>query len=483
MLQKIRDNAHGWWTWVLVPVLIIIFALFGIQNYLGGSFSQNEVAKVNGEPVSIATFSTVYQSLSNAKNPNQNPQMAQALKFEALESLINKLLFAQGLQNLGFQMSDANINQMIYQIPAFQQNGQFSMPLYQAFLQNTGETTQDLKADLKESALIGQFQNGLMLSQFALPNEISTETKYANMLRDIAYVTVPVSLFTPKSTPSEADIQTYYTANQANFMTPLQVKLAYVTISQSQFVQKGTDPNTAQAQFSAALNQIANLAFQNAGSLAPIAQAYHLNIQTTGMLNAAHPTDILANPAVLQAVTSDSVLNQGNNSSVINLSPTQALVLRVVSSVPQQPIPLNQVKAQVIAQMQQQQALNATTNAIHALADAVNQGGNLQALAKGYGLTVSTATAIGPNNKTLSAPILSHIATLGVHQATVIPLSGSSFMVAAVTNAYPAPDAQSHSIAPQAIMGLWTQIEMEEYLASLQNKAKVRINQALFKQS
>ena len=36
MLQKIRDNAHGWWAYVMVPVLVILFALFALFAVLGG---------------------------------------------------------------------------------------------------------------------------------------------------------------------------------------------------------------------------------------------------------------------------------------------------------------------------------------------------------------------------------------------------------------------------------------------------------------
>lgn len=483
MLQKIRDNAHGWWTWVFVPVLIIVFALFGIQNYLGGSFSENEVAKVNGESISLAEFSTVYQNTDNAKNPSQNPQAANEIKLQVLQSLVNKLLFAQGLEKLGFSVSDSNIDQMIYQIPAFQQNGQFSMALYQAFLQNIGQTTESLRADLRQSFLIQQFQNGLMLSQFALPYEVTTETNYANMLRDVAYVNIPLSLFVPKTAPSDTDIQAYYTANQNNFMTPLQVKLAYVTISQSQFAKKGSDSSTVAADFSAALNQIANSAFQNASSLDPVAKAFNLNVQTTGMINTSHPTGILTNPAVLQAVASNSVLVQGNNSNVINLSPTQAVVVRVVSSVPQQPLPLAQVKAQIVTQIQNQQAMNAATTAITSMVQAVNQGGNLTELAQAYGLTTKTAFGVGANDKSLPTPVVDNALSMAVKQATAVPTSNSGFTIVEVLNAYPNPHATSNAIPGQAIAGLWTQIEMGQYLASVQDQSKVKINQALFKQN
>lgn len=483
MLQTIRDKAHGWWTWVLVPVLIIVFALFGIQNYLGGSFSQNEAARVNGQSISTAEFSVLYQNASQAKNPTQNAQVAQSLKIQVLQTLVQKLILSQGLQKLGMIVGDAAINQMIYQIPAFQENGQFSMALYENFLQSIGETTEDLKTDLRGTFLINQFQNGLLASQFGLPNEVQTENNYSNMLRDISYIPVSLNDFKSKTAPSDAEIQNYYTANQNNFMTAAQVKLSYVTLSLSQF-SNGTDPNTAQANYSAALNKAANLAFQNAGSLDSVAQAFKVPLQNTAMIDTGHPTGILSNKDVLQAALSASVLSQGNNSNVIPLSSTQAVIIRVTDSVPAQPQPLSQVKAQVVSQIQNQAAMQAANQALSSIVTSINQGGNIKELAQSYGLSVKTASKVGAGDKSLPAAIGQTVAGLGTGQSTAVAVSPTSYVIVAVNKVYPNPQSAGNtSINTQAIAGLWTQIEISQFVAGLQDQAKVKINQALFKQN
>lgn len=476
MLQKIRDNAHGWWTWVLVPILIILFAFWGIGNYLGGSFSQNEVARVNGQSISATSFESMYQNANNSKNSTQNPQMSQAIKGQTLQMLIDKLLLTQGLQKLGFAVNDATLNQLIYQISAFQQNGQFSMQLYQNVLQSIGQTTESLKADVSQTYLINQFQNGLVLSTLALPNEMNTETRYMNMLRNVTYITLPLNHFAPKNPPTAAEIQAFYTANQNNFLTPLQVKLAYITISANQFKNE--------AEYAAALNQAANLAFQNAGSLDSIVQALKTPIQTTAMIDTSHPTGVLTNAAVLQAVNTGSVLTQGNNSNVMNLSPTQAVVLRVVGSVAPSPLPLTSVEPQIISQIQTAKAKDAALTTLKSLVNAVNQGGSLTQLATAYGFPAQTATGINSSNKGSFTPeVLNAILSLGAKQGAMIPLNDNSFMVVEVNETYANPKASNNPVSSKAIQNLWTQIEAAHYLTSLQETAKVKINQALFKQS
>lgn len=476
MLQKIRDNAHGWWTWVLVPVLILLFAFWGIGNYLGGGMGQSNAAKVNGDSIPVSEFSLMYQSMNNAKNPTQNAQISEAIKTQVIQTLVDKMLFSQALHDLGFAVSSITINQMIYQIPAFQSGGTFSMQLYQNALQNIGQTTESLKADLATTYLIKQFQDGLAQSQFALPSEVTKEMQYANVERDIASVTVNFSQFMPKIAPTDGEITAYYAAHQAGFMTPAQVKLQYITLSQSSFAQ-GVDAATAASDYQAALNQLANLTFENAGSLSQAASHLHLSIQSTPVLNTAKPSGILSTPAVLQAVMSNSVLRQGNNSAVITLSPKKAMVLRVVSSVAPQPIPLAAVKASIVSAINVQKAQQAVALSVQALRGGVNQGGSLASMAGGYGLTVQSMQSVSVQSKALPPAILSAVLSMGVGQAEMVPTQ-NGMMVVEVTRVYSNPKP-SLVIPVNAINSLWSQIEETQFLSQLQAQASIKINPAL----
>jgi hypothetical protein len=40
MLQSIRERAQGWIAWIIVGLIIITFALFGIQEYAQGEKKQ-----------------------------------------------------------------------------------------------------------------------------------------------------------------------------------------------------------------------------------------------------------------------------------------------------------------------------------------------------------------------------------------------------------------------------------------------------------
>ena len=55
MLTQIRERASGWLAWVIVTLITIPFALWGIQSYFDGP-SEIPVATVNGEEIPLYAF-------------------------------------------------------------------------------------------------------------------------------------------------------------------------------------------------------------------------------------------------------------------------------------------------------------------------------------------------------------------------------------------------------------------------------------------
>ena len=60
LMQGIRDHATGWIAWVIVILISIPFALWGINEYLSPT-SNVAVAVIDGTDVSINEFQRTYQ--------------------------------------------------------------------------------------------------------------------------------------------------------------------------------------------------------------------------------------------------------------------------------------------------------------------------------------------------------------------------------------------------------------------------------------
>ncbi|MCK9529753.1 MAG: SurA N-terminal domain-containing protein [Gammaproteobacteria bacterium] len=237
MLQYIRARAQGLIAWIIVGFIALTFALWGVQEYLGGG-KDVPVAKINDTAISSAQLQSAIaqqrQRLQEMLGPNFRPEMfAEAPMREAiLQSLIEREVLVQAAVDGGLWVSDAQLASIIRAIPAFQgEDGQFSSAAYERALRLQGYTTQGFEAELRRDLLVSQLQSAVSTTDFAAPTEAQHYLRLQNQKRDYGYLLVPVSRFVGKVEVSEAEAQAYYEANQAQFTEPERVKVAYVELS------------------------------------------------------------------------------------------------------------------------------------------------------------------------------------------------------------------------------------------------------------
>jgi peptidyl-prolyl cis-trans isomerase D len=114
----------------------------------------------------------------------------------------------------------------------------------------------------------------------------------------------------------------------------------------------------AQQQFAQRSDELANLTFVNPTTLADAAKQLQLTIKTTPLFAKKNQNqDLSANPKVIQAAFSADVLLQGNNSDIIALDQTTALVLRVKQHQPKRLKSLAEVHDTIESHLRQQRLL------------------------------------------------------------------------------------------------------------------------------
>ncbi|QHS09218.1 SurA N-terminal domain-containing protein [Sinimarinibacterium sp. NLF-5-8] len=102
-----------------------------------------------------------------------------------------------------------------------------------------------------------------------------------------------------------------------------------------------------QQRFQEMSDRLEQLAFENADSLAPVAEALGLKLETTDWFERGKGSGVAANDAVLSVAFSPELLQDGENSKPIALSPTALVVIRKNAYEAPRQRPLEEVREQV----------------------------------------------------------------------------------------------------------------------------------------
>lgn len=231
MLQNIHDKAKGWIAYLIVFLISIPFALFGINSYLGGG-ANRVVAEVNGEEIQASVINTELVQLKQqfAQVPGFDDN---ALKQVALERVISRTLLNQEIVEQGYRASSAEVLKEISQIEAFQKNGKFDSELYKQVLtsnrRNEAMFEQQMRGDITQS----QFQQLVSATAFIPTEEAKLYQSLKSQKRNIETFSLKIADYKEKIQISDEQINAYYEKNKSRYMTEERVKIAYIELKRS----------------------------------------------------------------------------------------------------------------------------------------------------------------------------------------------------------------------------------------------------------
>jgi len=235
MLSFIRDRAQGWIAWVIVGLLIVPFALWGVNEYVGNG-GKLVAATVNGTEIGQREFQQAFydqrgrmQQMLGGQYDAQlfDPQIKQRV----INELVDRELLLQNADDMGFRVSDQAVVATIQSIDAFRENGVFSASLYQQQLQTQGQSPTAFERRVKRIMTAGQLPDGLASSVFVTDAELDAVIKLEKQQRDFQYFVLNASQFQDESLADDAAIKDYYEQHVDRFLTAEKVRVEYVELS------------------------------------------------------------------------------------------------------------------------------------------------------------------------------------------------------------------------------------------------------------
>ena len=225
MLTKIREKSQGALAWVILTLICVPFALWGINNYLDTG-KEAAVASVGDRDFYQRDVNKAYEQYS--QNLQGLSVDEQTLKTQALQKLIKDEVLLQYVHAEGLVITDDEAREFIKSLPYFQVDGKFSDTQYKTLLSSQRISSGEFVSRIKNALTMEQFQHSIIDSSFSTQYDVEGFFKIQNQQRDVDFVAVPLQASAEK--PTDEEISTYYQQHQALYQMPERVSVEYVEL-------------------------------------------------------------------------------------------------------------------------------------------------------------------------------------------------------------------------------------------------------------
>ena len=244
LLEKMKKGVGKVVITILAVLLIISFAIWGIGDMITPGGNTNQVAEVDGTPITQREFQDQFQREMNrirARIGNIDAQQARNLGLadSTLDGLIARRLLGLQASDLGLLVSDAQVIEQIQRQPAFRNAlGQFDRTMFEVTLANNGISEGAYVASVRQDTQ-QDYIGGLITAGAAAPPQLAeTVYLYRNERRSADVVKIRRSPLETAPAPSDADLNAYLEKNADEFKAPEYRRLSILYMDPEQIAKE-----------------------------------------------------------------------------------------------------------------------------------------------------------------------------------------------------------------------------------------------------
>jgi peptidyl-prolyl cis-trans isomerase D len=234
MLEAIRERAQGWIAKIILGLIAVAFALWGVDWYFQGGGKEPAVATVGGQDISQRDFFEALKQQRQALGLKDNApaELDKALRQQVVDQLIDVQLLTQASKDAGFAVSQEQLNAYLGGIELFQENGQFSQARLDAFLKSRGWSQQKLMHMVQQDLLLRQLQFAYGEGALASNTGTAQLAKLLSQQREVNEVVYDSKAFLNLIRIDDQAVAQAYEAKKQDYAVPAQVRVQYLVLSQ-----------------------------------------------------------------------------------------------------------------------------------------------------------------------------------------------------------------------------------------------------------
>jgi len=221
---------------IVLAIIFIPFAFFGVDSYFRAGGSDN-IATIGGQPVTEQEFALALQGRQNELQRMAGGRMDPALldsselRFAVLDGIVRQRLLVSQAVRSGLLVSDQQLQQIISEQPAFQEDGKFSRARYEELLRRQNMSPIGFENSLRRDLMVERVSNAYRATTL-VPNAVAERLLRINaQQREVSQsVLAPENFVAQVKLEADAAKQ-HYDAHQNEFQLPEQARLEYVVLA------------------------------------------------------------------------------------------------------------------------------------------------------------------------------------------------------------------------------------------------------------
>ncbi|MDC0920141.1 SurA N-terminal domain-containing protein [Candidatus Thioglobus sp.] len=237
MLSSIKNKTKGWVAYLIVGLITVPFALFGVNEYFTGA-SNIVVASIDDDEISkeefLAEFNPQKRRLQQKLAEKYDTDFDTVLKQSIVNQMIDKRLLNQLAEDMSHATSGSELNAIIQTNDLFQEQGRFSLEKYKNLLRLNGYTAAEYESVRSKELTQNQIKYNLLDSAFMLPSQLERLQNLNDQQREFAYIKLNADDYTAKVNVNEKSIEDYFNNQKESFFAPEQAKIEFVELSLAQ---------------------------------------------------------------------------------------------------------------------------------------------------------------------------------------------------------------------------------------------------------
>ncbi|MHB8668878.1 MAG: SurA N-terminal domain-containing protein [Burkholderiales bacterium] len=222
---------------IILGLITLPFALWGIDSYRRGATTVEDVADVAGQKITLQDFNQAQRDqlerLRAALRGKFDPTLLDTPEQRArlLDQLIQQRLLVLQAAKSNLVVTDGQLRSVIAGLPEFQENGHFSKARYDALLRAQGLSDVGFEARLRQDIELQQLNDAVSDSSLLGKAQVARILAIEGQQREVSEAVLSYDQFLGEVKLAPDAAKAYYDSHPGEFAVPEQVRAEFVVLN------------------------------------------------------------------------------------------------------------------------------------------------------------------------------------------------------------------------------------------------------------